>query len=255
MTLEVCAELVAEADPDRHQTTVLASEEVQRILWPLFAFNVEVTRAPWVTKEPMIAEIRLQWWRDALAEIREGQAVRSHAVTVPLAEILDAEGAMVLDRLVEARAWDIYSDPFPHIAAFDAYIDATFGALIWTAARLIGPADERVIRDFAYGCGVAAMLRAAPQLVARGRAPLPVSSVEEYRTLAETGAAALHKARAARARVPRTHDALMLSGWQAAPTYKAALQDPEKVMTQGLSQSEFIKRARLTKLGLFGWWR
>jgi len=113
MSLEACKELVKAGDPDRFDVTVLAPENVQKILWPLYAFNVEVTRAPWVTQEPMIAEIRLQWWRDALAEIREGKQVRAHAVTVPLADVLDAEGAMVLDKLVEARAWDIYADAFP----------------------------------------------------------------------------------------------------------------------------------------------
>ena len=41
----------------------------RQILFPLYAFNVEVARAPWVASEPMIGEMRLQWWRDVLEEI------------------------------------------------------------------------------------------------------------------------------------------------------------------------------------------
>jgi len=67
MSLEACRDLVEAADRDRFDVTVLAPENVQKILWPLYAFNVEVSRAPWVTQEPMIAEIRLQWWRISTA--------------------------------------------------------------------------------------------------------------------------------------------------------------------------------------------
>ena len=49
-----------------------APVEARRVLFPLYAFNVEVARAPWVTSEPMIGEMRLQWWRDALEEIARG---------------------------------------------------------------------------------------------------------------------------------------------------------------------------------------
>ncbi|MCY4178852.1 MAG: squalene/phytoene synthase family protein [Litoreibacter sp.] len=255
MSLEACAALVEEADPDRFATARLADDRVQRILWPLYAFNIEVTRAPWVTQEPMIAEIRLQWWRDALEEIREGRKVRSHAVTVPLAEVLDAEGAMVLDRLVEARAWDIYSDPFPDQKSFDAYIDATYGGLFWTAARLIGDASEAMIRKFAYACGVAAILRAAPELARRGRDPLPVDDVAGYKVLTGGALNALDAAVAEKEHVQADHEALMLSGWQTRSLLRAALADSESSFKNGVTLSEFSRRFRLFKLSTLGWWR
>ncbi|MEM7470195.1 MAG: squalene/phytoene synthase family protein [Pseudomonadota bacterium] len=255
MSLEACAELVEEADPDRFATARLADTDVQRILWPLYAFNIEVTRAPWVTQETMIAEIRLQWWRDALEEIREKKQVRSHAVTLPLSEVLDPESAMVLDRLVEARAWDIYSDPFPLKDAFDAYIDATYGGLFWTAARLIGSVPETVVRKFAYGCGVAAMLRAAPELTRRRRNPLPVDDAAGYEALARAAMQALSTACQGHRDVSHPHAPLMLSGWLAKPTLKAALSDPERAFERGIQLSEFSRRARLFKLSTLGWWR
>ena len=256
MSLAACAELVQSADPDRYAVTLTAPEEAQKILWPLYAFNVEVTRAPWVTQETMIAEIRLQWWRDALEEIREGSPVRSHMVTTPLADVLDAEGAMVLDKLVEARAWDIYSDRFPNRESFDAYIDATYGSLLWTAARLIAPeADETVMRKFGYGCGVAALLRATAELKSLGRHPLPQDSVDAFRKLGEEGRSALNEAIRARKSLPKSLEPVLLAGWQAKPTFDAVRRDAEQVYTEGLTQSEFARRSRLLKLSLLGWWR
>ena len=73
--LAACAALVQRADPDRFLAVMAAPVAARRVLFPLYAMNVEVSRAPWVTAEPMIAEMRLQWWRDALAEIAGGGAV------------------------------------------------------------------------------------------------------------------------------------------------------------------------------------
>ena len=76
MSFDACAALVERGDPQRFRAAMAAPPEARRVLFPLYAFNVEVARAPWVTQEPMIAEMRLQWWRDALEEIAMGGRVR-----------------------------------------------------------------------------------------------------------------------------------------------------------------------------------
>ena len=73
MTLAACAEMVRRGDPDRFLSAMTAPPDARAKLFPLYAFNLEVARAPWVTQEPMIAEMRLQFWRDALEEIAEGK--------------------------------------------------------------------------------------------------------------------------------------------------------------------------------------
>ena len=144
MTLQACADIVAKGDPDRFAAAMVAPIEARRILFPLYAFNVEVARAPWVTQEPMIAEMRLQWWRDVLTEIGQGGQVRKHEVTTPLAEVLDAESAVILDKLVQARRWDIYRQAFEDEAHFAEYLDATGGGLMWVAARALAELGEDV---------------------------------------------------------------------------------------------------------------
>src|SRR5210317_942930 len=107
MTLDAdvlaCAAIVEKGDPERFAAAMASPVEARRVLFPLYAFNVEVSRAPWVTQEPMIAEMRLQWWRDALEEIAQSRPARRHEVVTPLSRILDPETAQRLDRLVAAR--------------------------------------------------------------------------------------------------------------------------------------------------------
>ena len=66
MTLAACAAMVARGDPDRFLAVMAAPVTVRARLLPLYAFNLEVARAPWVTDEALIAEMRLQWWRDVV---------------------------------------------------------------------------------------------------------------------------------------------------------------------------------------------
>ena len=94
--VKACAALVQRADPDRFRATMAAPVSARSVLFPVYALNVEVARAPWVTQESMIAEMRLQWWRDALQQIAEGTAVRRHEVVTPLSRVLSPHLAGIL---------------------------------------------------------------------------------------------------------------------------------------------------------------
>lgn len=228
--LTACAAMVERADPLRFRATMAAPVAARRVLFPLYAFNIEVARAPWVTQETMIAEMRLQWWRDVCEQIAEGTAVRRHEVSTPLAEILTPDNAQVLDELVAARRWDIYKDAFEDAAHFGRYLDQTSGHLTWVAARTLGPADETVVRDAAYGFAVAGWLRAIPELEAQGRVPLLDGTAQGVKDLAVEAQRRLASARAQRGKVSKPARAALLHVGQADVVLAAAVRDPSAVV-------------------------
>ncbi|MEM9550083.1 MAG: squalene/phytoene synthase family protein [Pseudomonadota bacterium] len=240
-----CAQLVERADPDRFAATMAAPVSVRAVLFPLYAMNVEVSRAPWVTQETMIAEMRLQWWRDAVAEIAAGGAVRPHEVVTPLARAIPAELAPVLDELVAVRRWDIYKEPFEDQAHFDAYLNASAAGLIWLAARALGPADETVVRDYGYAVGVAAWLRAVPELEARGRIPLLDGTPQGVRNLAQAGLDRLTRARRNRPAVSKFARCALLAGWQTEALLSQAVKEPGRVAHGALGTSPARARTSL----------
>lgn len=227
--LNACAALVERADPLRFRGAMAAPVEARKILFPLYAFNVEVARAPWVTKEPMIAEMRLQWWRDVCEEVAEARTVRRHEVATPLAAVISVDDARLLDELTAARRWDIYKDAFEDAAHFAAYINQTAGHLTWVAARNLGDAVESVVRDAAYASGVAAWLRAIPDLEAQGRVPLLDGTAQGVRDLAADALERLKSARAQRSKVSSKAAAALLHIGQAEVTLRAAIKDPQAV--------------------------
>lgn len=254
MTIQACADLVARADPDRFLTVMAAPVAARRILLPIYAFNVEVSRAPWMTQEPAIAEIRLQWWRDALEEIAKGGVVRRHDVVTPLAEVLDAEAAGLLDRLIAARRWDAYPEPFEDRAHFDDYIAQTSGTLMWVAARALGASDPGPVRTMGHASGLAAWLRAVPELESLGRYPLVDGRSGAVKNLAVQGAAMLKAARSNRQAVPRQAVPALLAGWRAGTTLKRAVRDPGLVAAGRLEESDAARRAALIWRSFSGRW-
>ncbi|WP_233252511.1 squalene/phytoene synthase family protein [Maritimibacter sp. 55A14] len=255
---DACAELVERGDPDRFLSVMTAPPARRGALMALYAFNIEVSRAPWVTAEPMIAEMRLQWWHDALEEIAAGASPRAHEVVTPLAEVVAEHGLPVaaLSGLVAARRGDIYPDPPADRAAFDAYLDATSGNLMWLAAKVLGaaPEAEAPVRDFAYGAGLAAYLRAVPELEARGQRPLPDGREIAVADLAGEGLARIAAARRARGRVGRAAIPALLAGWRADATLRAARRDPNRVKSGRLTEPEAQRRLSLFLRSLTGRW-
>ncbi|WP_062762578.1 squalene/phytoene synthase family protein [Falsirhodobacter sp. alg1] len=241
MTLDACAELVARGDVDRFATVMAAPVWARARLLPLYAFNIEVSRAPWVSAESMIAEMRLQWWQDVAMDIGEGD-IRAHEVASPLADLVTAQNLPkeLLADMAEARRWDIYRDPFASVAEFDAYLDRTSGHLMWLSALALGAdaKDEPRVRATAWAGGLAALLRAVPELRARGRQPLPA---EKMTDLASRGLMRLRDGGGVSRRVAPA----LWTAWQAKGILQQAQQYPERVEAGTLQISEARKRGGL----------
>lgn len=255
MTLDACAALVERGDPDRFLAVMAAPVHVRAQLLPLYAFNLEVARAPWVTDEPLIAEMRLQWWRDVVENAASG-AARAHEVAGPLHDLIRDFGLPVdvLDRLIAARRWDIHREAHDSAAALDAYLEDTGAALMWLAARALGApeAAEGAVRAYGWAAAAAGYLRALPALEARGRVPLPDGM--DVRDLARNGLARLTAARSARQAVSKAVAPALLSGWQAGPILRQALANPGLVVEGALGMPEFNRRGRLVWQAFSGRW-
>lgn len=237
MSLEACAEIVQRGDPDRFTAVMAAPVAARARLFPLYAFNLEVARAPWVSKEPMIGEMRLQWWRDVVAE----PAPRAHEVAGPFHALIH-EAALpleVIDRLIEARVHDVYGEAFADAAAFSTYLDDTAGRLMWLAAKACGGTDESAARALGWAMGLANYLRAVPELEARGRQPLPDGRAEAVQALAKDG---LQRLATAKGRVPVP---AALAAWQARGLLRQVVADPRVVANGAMGLSEFARRGGL----------
>lgn len=248
MTIDACAALVQRGDPDRFAAVMAAPVAVRARLFVIYAWNLEVARAPWVTSEPLIAEMRLQFWRDVLEGPR-----RSHEVAGPLFDIRDRLPVDVMDRLVTARLWDVGRIAHADQAAMDGYLEQTGAGLMWAAARALGAPDagDAVARGVGWALALANYLQAVPELEARGRVPLVDGRPEAVRALAQRGLDRLAQVLPAR-KVLGAGAPALLAGWQTQGLLAQVVRDPMAVAEGRMGLSEAAKRGRLVWQAFIG---
>ena len=246
--LAECAALVAKSDPEGFAAAMSAPLAARAVLLPLYAFNAEVARAPYVTQEFLIAEMRLQWWRDALDGIAKGAPTDGGDVVAALSDALDAPGAAVLDDVIEARRRDIAKEPFATPEALMTHLDQGRGSLTWAAARALGATGaeaEACARALGRAWGLAGWLRAAPALERMGWQPWPETGAER---LIAMGLADLAAARAGRRHIPRRAAPALRGGYLTGPILHRAAKG------QDLAVNPAVASARLLWRSLTGSW-
>ena len=186
---EHCADLVREADRDRYLATLFAPAQHRDALLALYAFNVEIARVRELAREPMPGEMRLQWWREALAGERDNEAA-AHPVAAALREALDRYGlsADPLQAFIDAHTFDLYDAPMATLAAFDDYASATQGAVFTVAAAILGgltPASQTLCRHAAIAYTVAGVVANLPLHAARRQIYVPQDVLGRHGVLPE----------------------------------------------------------------------
>lgn len=165
-----CAAQARRHDIDRYGTALFAPAGARPALLALLAFNVEIARVREAVSEPMLGEIRLQWWREALDGIyaRPGASPpRRHQVVAPLADAVARFGLSraYFDRLIDARAFDLGDAPPADMAALVDYAEATSSTLVWLGLEILaatGEAAEEAGRHVGIAWALTGLLRAAP---------------------------------------------------------------------------------------------
>lgn len=97
---------VKRRDPARFVAALFAPEVKRRSLLALYALDLELRHIPEAAREAMIAAMRYQWWRDAIARLPEPS--RGHPVLDELSATLTAGDLVTGDvlTLVDAREND-----------------------------------------------------------------------------------------------------------------------------------------------------
>ena len=176
-------------DIDRYLTARLAPKSFRPALTILCTFNSELSRICDTVSEPALGEIRLQWWRDMLAN--EDQ---SHRTGAPLADaVMQTVASYDLPRplllgLIDARSADLDGGGFADLQALKAYLYKIDGALFALSAHVLGSTGGQVAKA-ANAAGVAygltRLLRDLPRDATAGRVMLPLNLLKRCDVLPE----------------------------------------------------------------------
>ncbi|SRR5579885_371239 len=170
-----CESAVRRHDPDRYYAALFVPADRRPLLFALYAFNYEIARVAEHAREPMLGEIRLQWWREAVESAR-AQAPIAHDVARAMAALF-AQARLPqgeFEAMLEARSLT-GAEPFADMAALEDYADKTSAAVMRLALRIMGAGDahDALAREAGIAYALTGLLRALPFHAAQHRLYLP----------------------------------------------------------------------------------
>lgn len=181
-SLSYCARQVQAYDNDRFVCALFAPHDRRDDLFAVLAFNSEIARIRETVREPMLGEIRLQWWRETLDAVFAGHAPR-HEVAEALQSAIARHGLprAPFDRLIEGRTRDLYDEEPDTLAGLLAYVGETAHPVAELELAVLGVNDPGVddsgpmepARDVAVAFALTGLLRAIRHHARAGRLYLP----------------------------------------------------------------------------------
>tara|TARA_Y100001933_G_scaffold171584_1_gene169781 strand:- start:5572 stop:6348 length:777 start_codon:yes stop_codon:yes gene_type:complete len=227
--IEFCASLLKESDPSRFRSIMAAPEKLRPYYFVIFALNVEVSKAPYLTKEPLIAEIRLQWWLDVLDEIIGEKAVRKHAVATPLSKCIGKSHARELKKFVLARKWDIHFNGFDSLTELKKYLYETTGILFQVAAGRNVVTKDKYFHDACMAIALANYLAATPELKRAGKLPFAGLSPIEIGEQCRIAIANLKTAKSHMENFTERERWVLFTGWKSEKILTKIFRNPENL--------------------------
>jgi phytoene synthase len=175
-SLSYCAEQVRGFDHDRFLTAIFAPAAVREHLFALYAFNIELAKVREVVTEPLIGQMRLQWWRDTLDRLYADETV-AHEVARPLQAAIKAGGVArsAFDPLIDAREFDLEKSPPADLDSLLTYAEGTGAPVLAIALRIAGGGTDtaEIAQRAGRGWALTGLLRAVPFHARRHRLYLP----------------------------------------------------------------------------------
>ena len=166
-SLSPLARLVRQHDRDRFLTTLFAPAARRDALLALYAFNYEIAKTREVVSEPVLGQIRLQWWRETIDAIYTGGPVRPHETAAPLAAAIRDRGLSRahVDALITARDFDLRGEAPESLAALETYAESSSARLTWLALEVLGEGGAAAMaagRAVGIAYALVGLLRALP---------------------------------------------------------------------------------------------
>lgn len=251
---DICARTLRDLDHDRFIANLFAPQPARRRLNALFAFAGELAAVPARVHEPMLGQMRLQWWREAVDGLARG-ARTGHPVADELGHAVAAsrlEGAR-LTAMVDARERELSGVPMASLAELERHFGATVAAPLACACRVLGGEADGAACHAGIALGLAALLTAEGR--SRNATLLPADLMGVHGLSAEVVIAGDRRAAAftgdlvanARDRLGRARDALAAAPEAVLPAFLplvVAAGDLDRLAAQPLRDEAPLPRWR-----------
>ena len=214
-----CGQMARERERDLWLAALFAPERLRPHLHALAAFAHDAGGVAARVREPLAGEMRLAWWREALAGARPAEAAGAPIA----AALIDTMAKFALpvsafEGVLQALTFDVYDDVMESPDDLEAYGVATAGALTALRARVLAEGRETGARGACEVAGAG---------IALGRAVLDFAVGRPRPTLAPRALIERHGASLAEARAGKVSDGLRAALTELADAAAARFDEAE----------------------------
>ncbi|KAK3166838.1 hypothetical protein OEA41_009963 [Lepraria neglecta] len=161
-------------DSPSHTLLAFISPTFQPAYLALRAFNIETSRIADVASTPIVASMRLQFWRDNITRAFAGQPPKQ-PVSILLAYALDDLDKRTQGRANMSKSWfmrivserEKYMDnrPYPTLESLEKYAENTYSTLLYLTLQALPMGSvtaDHVASHIGKAAGIIAVLRGLP---------------------------------------------------------------------------------------------
>ncbi len=157
--VEECMAIVRERSVDRYLATLFLPAEIRAPVFVLYAFDAEIAHVRDLIREPMMGEIRLQWWLDVIEGKRAAEA-QNHRLAAQLLKVIENYQLQrpLITGYLEARTFDFYDVPVFDIGSLEKYVGHMRTAMLRLAATIANQGIEPDVETDISAAGIAIFL-------------------------------------------------------------------------------------------------
>ncbi len=181
--ISYCGDLLRRSDKDKFLLSMFMPANLREDLWSLFAFNYEISKTRAVVSDTNLGLIRLQWWRDEIARIYDGEIIIDHEILKPLSLAVKNHNLSRehFDMLLHAREFDLEDVAPSNMEGLLNYADFTTTPLLKLSLQICGvDPDTEIIQPVAINYALAEILRRLPLLLQQSHFLLPDDLLKKY---------------------------------------------------------------------------
>lgn len=176
-TSQFCLNIVKRSDYENFLATLLLPQRTRPAALAVRAFNVELAQIQDVTTQPVIAKMRLQFWRETLDQIYKGNTPEQPiAVELQRAVAKHKLSKRWLLSLIESREGHLENKQFANVQSVEDYSEKSNSVVYYLVLQSLGVENvhaDHVASHLGKAEGIIRLMRGVPHLGAKRIVLLP----------------------------------------------------------------------------------
>ncbi|MBK67487.1 MAG: hypothetical protein CMP22_05075 [Rickettsiales bacterium] len=180
-------------DADRFFLTAFVKNKVQEKLLALYCFNYELSKIFETVSEPMVGQIRFQWWWDFIEalydeEKRQNKAYSEHPLFELMLDISKKTSKEEMQNLIEGHEFSLEPQPPKDTDELKQILDRRSGTLFLIASK-VEEIDLDKVLALRIGrlWGLVGIIRSVPYHAKQGKIYIPTFLFQKYLSQDDAG--------------------------------------------------------------------